>query len=215
MAMGLFKSMKDMADMTKSAKELQNQQLKEGGYSTGLKGQMAQMGDMISQSKDMLAEINGDSGDRERIMQSGIDAQGVILGHGALERGAQWFNLNIDLEVHAPGKAPYRVNKMYMVPASAQIGQGVTLPIKVDPNDQAGIAIDWDRAAQPPAEGVVRPAGEGAVTPSAAAAAPPAPGAAPAGGDSVAQLEKLAKLRDSGALTEAEFAQQKAKILGS
>ena len=39
---------------------------------------------------------------------------------------------------------------------------------------------------------------------------------APAGGerDPVAQLEKLAELRDKGALTEAEFEQQKQRILG-
>jgi hypothetical protein len=211
--MGLFKSMKDLKDVTKSAKELQNQQLKEQGYSTGLKGQMAQMGDMLSQSKEMLNEMAGQGGDRDRIMATGIDGQGVIVGMGTPERGAQWFNLNIDLEVHVSGKAPYRVNKMYMVPASAQLGQGVTLPIKVDPNDQAAIAIDWERAAQPPAEGVVRPADGATVTPAPAAPAPAAPAAA--GGGSVAQLEKLAKLRDSGALTDAEFEQQKAKILGS
>jgi len=33
-------------------------------------------------------------------------------------------------------------------------------------------------------------------------------------GDHLADLERLAKLRDSGALTDAEFEQQKAKILG-
>jgi hypothetical protein len=197
--MGLFKSMKDLKDLTKGAKELQNQQ-QEQGYGTGLKGQMSQMGDMISQSKEMLSELNDDSGDRARILAEGIAGEGVILGHGVPERGAQWFNLNIDLEVHVSGRAPYRVNKQYMVPATAQLGQGVRLPIKVDPNDQAGIAIDWDQAPKPPAEGQIRSATEGA---------------APAGTDSVAQLEKLAKLRDSGALTDAEFEQQKAKILGS
>ena len=40
---------------------------------------------------------------------------------------------------------------------------------------------------------------------------PPAPAAAP---DPVAQLEKLADLKDRGILTDAEFAAQKAKILG-
>lgn len=204
--MGLFKSMKDMAEMTKSAKQLQNQQLSEQGYSSGMKGQMAQMGDLISESKEMLAEMTEQGGDRDRILAEGIDGQGVIVGMGTPERGAQWFNLNIDLEVHVSGRAPYRVNKMYLVPASAQLGQGVTLPIKVDPNDQAGIAIDWDRAAAPPAEGVVRPAGDAALTPAAAPAS---------AGDSLAQLEKLVKLRESGALTDAEFEQQKAKILGS
>jgi Short C-terminal domain len=40
-----------------------------------------------------------------------------------------------------------------------------------------------------------------------------APPAAPAA-DPVAQLKELAELRDSGVLTEEEFAAQKAKILG-
>ena len=43
-------------------------------------------------------------------------------------------------------------------------------------------------------------------------APPPAP-AAPAA-DPIAQLKELGELRDSGVLTEAEFAAQKAKILG-
>ena len=35
------------------------------------------------------------------------------------------------------------------------------------------------------------------------------------GGDHLAELERLAKLRDSGSLTDAEFGQQKAKMIGS
>jgi hypothetical protein len=42
--------------------------------------------------------------------------------------------------------------------------------------------------------------------------APPAP--SPAAEDPVAQLEKLADLRDRGILTDAEFTAQKTKILG-
>ena len=45
--------------------------------------------------------------------------------------------------------------------------------------------------------------------PAPAPAAPPAPAA-----DPIAQLKELGELRDSGVLTEAEFAAQKAKILG-
>jgi len=49
----------------------------------------------------------------------------------------------------------------------------------------------------------------------AAPAAPaPAPAPAPAAPDPIAQLTQLAALKDSGALTEAEFEAQKAKILG-
>lgn len=43
----------------------------------------------------------------------------------------------------------------------------------------------------------------------------PAPAAASEKDDMFAQLEKLGQLRDSGVLTDEEFAAQKARILGS
>jgi hypothetical protein len=46
------------------------------------------------------------------------------------------------------------------------------------------------------------------------AAAAPAPEPAAEAPDPVEQLTKLAALKDSGALTEAEFEAEKAKILG-
>ena len=51
-----------------------------------------------------------------------------------------------------------------------------------------------------------------------APAAPPAPPPQPAPSgtsDTIAQLQQLGELRDSGVLTEEEFAAQKAKVLGS
>jgi hypothetical protein len=205
--MGLFKSAKDLGKLTKQAKELQNQQQQAAGYKPGMRGQLAQMGDMLEQANDQVAELTGQSGDRARILAEGLPGQGVIVAHGTPERGAQWFNLDIDMEIHVSGRQAYRVNNEYMVPASATLGAGVTLPVKVDPNDPAKIAIDWDSAAKPPAPGEIRPVGDSGFAPA------PVP-AADSGGDTVAELERLAKLRDSGALTDAEFEQQKAKILG-
>ena len=49
----------------------------------------------------------------------------------------------------------------------------------------------------------------------AQAAPPPPPAPEPAGNDSIAQLQQLADLKAQGILTDAEFAAQKAKILGS
>jgi hypothetical protein len=209
--MGLFKSMKDLAGVTKQAKELQEQQQRDAGYSPGFGGMMSQMGDMLGQANEQLSELSGASGDRERILAEGIAGQGVVVGHGTPARGAQWFNMDIELEVHVSGRQPYRVNNDYLVPSGATIGPGATLPIKVDPNDPAKIAIDWQNAARAPARGEVRPVGGDGFSPAPAASAAPAAG----GGDSVAELERLAKLRDSGALTEAEFQAQKAKILGA
>jgi Short C-terminal domain len=97
------------------------------------------------------------------------------------------------------------------VPASAKLGQGVTLPVKVDPNDPAKISIDWQSVESGPARGEVRPVG------GAPGFAPPAP--APSAGtasfDSIGKLERLAKLRDAGAITDAEFEREKAKIFGA
>jgi hypothetical protein len=205
--MGLFKSMKDLSGLTRQAKELQRQQQQEAGYKPGFRGQMQQMGDLISQGNEQLAELTDSSGERAQILAGGIPGQGVVVAHGTPERGAQWFNMDIDLEVHVSGRQPSRVNNMYMVPAGATIGQGVTLPIKVDPNDPSKIAIDWESAQRPPERGEVRPVGGSGFTPA------PAPTAGSE--DHIAELERLAKLRDSGALTDAEFEQQKAKILGS
>lgn len=44
---------------------------------------------------------------------------------------------------------------------------------------------------------------------------PDAPAAPAAGGDTITQLQELAALRDQGVLTDAEFAAQKARVLGS
>ena len=206
--MGLFKSMKDMAELTKQGKQLQEQQQREAGYKPGMSGMMSQMGDMVGEANEQLKELGGQSGERSRLLAEGIAAEGVIVGHGVLERGAKLFNLDIELEVHVSGRQAYRVNNQYMVPDGATIEQGVTLPIRVDPDDPSKIAIDWENAAKKPARGEVRPVGGSGFSPA------PASSSGGSGGDSVAELERLAKLRDSGALTEAEFEQQKAKILG-
>ena len=51
--------------------------------------------------------------------------------------------------------------------------------------------------------------GSGAAPPGSATADPPA-----GDDDRIAQLERLAKLRDTGALTQAEFETEKARLLG-
>jgi hypothetical protein len=207
---GLFKSMKDLSNLTKDAKKLQNQKQAEAGYKPGMAGQFQQMGAMIGQASEQVKEIATGEAENAGLLAEGIAGTGVIIGMGTPARGASWFNLDIDLEVHVPGKAAYRVDNQYMVPSTATLGQGVSLPIKVDPSDPAKIAIDWDSAGSTPARGEVRPVSNSGFT----APQPPA-AAASGGGDSVNQLERLAKLHKSGALTDTEFAREKAKILGS
>ena len=119
---------------------------------------------MIGQANEQMKELNDQSGRAVRPpRRRASPAKGVIVGHGTPARGASWFNLDIDMEIHVPGRKPYRVNNQYMVPASATLGPGVELPVKVDANDQAKIAIDWAAPRRPPARGEIRPAGDAAL----------------------------------------------------
>jgi Short C-terminal domain len=197
---GLFKGIKDLAALTKQAKELQEQQQEKAGYGRGMGGMLSQMGDLVGQASGQLQDLVEQEGDPERLLTEGVAAEAVVVAMGTPARDAQRFNLDLDLEVHVPGKAPYRVANQYIVPASAPLGPGVRLPVRVDGEDPAKIAIDWDSVARGPARGEVRPVD---------GAEPAAPAV-----DSIAALERLAKLRDEGVLTEAEFEQQKARILG-
>ena len=122
--MGLFKSMKDLSGLTKQAKQLQRQQQQEAGYKPGFGGQMEQMGDMISQANEQLADLTGSQGERGKILAEGIGGTATIVGMGTPARGAQWFNLDLDLEVSVPGRQAYRVANTYMVPATASLGPG-------------------------------------------------------------------------------------------
>jgi hypothetical protein len=204
--MGLFKGMKDLASVTKQAKQMQEQQQQEAGYKPGMAGQFQQMGDMLGQANEQLADLNEQQSGSSGLLANGITGEGVIVSHGVPARGAQWFNLDIDMEIHVSGRKPYRVNNQYMVPSGATLGPGVKLPVKVAPDDPAKIAIDWNSAGTAPGRGEVRVSdGQGGFQ------------AAEGGGsgDKVADLERLAKLRESGALTDAEFEMEKAKILGN
>ncbi len=211
--MGLFKGMKDMAKLTKQANELQDQQQEQAGYKPGLGGSMAQMGDMLSDATEQMAELTDQSGDQSRLLTEGIAAQGVIVGMGTPARGATTFNLDIDLEVHVPGRAPYRVANQYMVPERS-------------PDRPRRDAAGPGRRRRP-VQGRDRLEPGGQRIRSAARSARRVPTLRP-------RLRRPPRLRvrrqlgwtrspsssasrscsDSGALTDAEFEQQKARILG-
>ena len=84
--MGLFKSMKDLSGLTKQAKQLQRQQQQEAGYKPGFGGQMEQMGDMISQANEQLADLTGSQGERGKILAEGIGGTATIVGMGTPAR---------------------------------------------------------------------------------------------------------------------------------
>ncbi|WP_223148766.1 SHOCT domain-containing protein [Aeromicrobium ginsengisoli] len=110
------------------------------------------------------------------------------------------------LVISAPGVAPLAVEFSGPVKRKVWPAPGAVLPILVDPDNPAGYRILWDQVT--PAKEAARAKAE-----SVAALLRGEPVDA-ADDDVISRLERLAALRDSGAITEAEFSAQKAKVLG-
>lgn len=140
--MGMFK---DMFKLTREA-----QQLKKNTPTPS-------MGEMVSQMSDQLEALNEQQAGQQQVLGEGIPGKAIIRGMGTPERGAAWFNLQLDLEVHPSTRDPYRVAIETLVPQAAELGIGVELPVRIDSNDPAKIAVDWDNANQGPQLGQIRP----------------------------------------------------------
>jgi Short C-terminal domain len=100
-----------------------------------------------------------------------------------------------------------------MVKKTKHPGPGDVLPVMVDPKNKERIDIlDLTGTGLPPGmEDQVREAMEMAQQ---YMGQMPGAAAATGGDDRIAQLERLAKLRDSGALSDEEFEAEKARLLG-
>jgi hypothetical protein len=158
----------------------------------------------------------------------------------AVTRGAEGVVANTELALKAhlrvqPDDEPeFEVKKRFSFPQMAVPAAGQTVPVLYDPQDHDKIIVDYTPEAQQgaafAAAGIdpnqISQLMEQAQQMRAQAGqmqggmpgmgqmpgmTPPAPAQPQA--DPVEQLEKLAKLKESGALTEAEFEAEKAKIL--
>ena len=158
----------------------------------------------------------------------------------AVTRGAEGVigNTELALKTHLrvqPDDEPeFEVKKRFSYPQLAVPSAGQTVPVIYDPSDHDKIIVDYSPEAQQSA--ALSSAGIDAGSLSAlmsqaqqmqaqAAQMQPGmgmgqvPGMAPQApaqpqADPVEQLERLAKLKDQGALTESEFEAEKARILG-
>jgi hypothetical protein len=140
--MGMFK---DLFKLTREAQELKRNT------------PTPSMGEMVGRLRQTVEQINTQQGDSARLLAEGIPGTAIIREMGTPERGAAWFNLMLDLEVHPTTRDPYRVANEYLVPAAVPLAPGLELPVKIDPDDAVKLAIDWDNASQGPAMGQIRP----------------------------------------------------------
>ena len=158
----------------------------------------------------------------------------------AVTRGAEGVISNTELALKAhlrvqPEDEPeFEVKKRFSFPQLAVPSAGQTVPVLYDPQDHDKIIVDYTPEAQQGAAFAaagIDPNQIGQLMEQAQqmraqagqaqggmpgmgqmpGMAPPAPAQSQA--DPVEQLEKLAKLKESGALTDAEFEAEKAKIL--
>lgn len=87
--------------------------------------------------------------DKERILSSGQPATAII--HAIKDGGAgNQFRtrVSLELEVRRDGRAPYRV---YTSESVAHAATGILVPgyelvVKIDPMDEAMVAVDWDES---------------------------------------------------------------------
>ena len=165
-------------------------------------------------------------------IKDGLKGIGVVQSSSMPTPQAQMYNATIWLDVTVEGREPYRVHHECMVKAGKHPWPGQILPVVVDRENPERIDIQWKElqtvdermAAGGPSAGqpqVIDMRGtdlaEQLRAAMATAGAAPADAAPADSGnmveDRIAQLERLSKLHESGALSEAEFEAEKARIL--
>lgn len=176
-----------------------------------------------------------------KILKKGIPGRARIQSMTMPPRGASKFNLGMTLRVSVEGRAPNEVEDQWIVSAKTPLGFGKALPVKVDRDDPQRLAVDWvthlasqdaakrERRGTLAAMGPVAQGGISEVPTETtvlgddpeltdkileALSSVDADAARSPGDETIDALERLAKLRGSGALTEDEFRADKRRILG-
>jgi hypothetical protein len=187
-------------------------------------------------SKKLKKELQ-ESGTRANATIIEIAEKGMAVTRGADNVVANTeIALKTHLKVQPENEPEFEVKKRFSFPQMAVPAAGQTVPVLYDPADHDKIIVDYSSEAQQGAafaaagidpseigqlmeqaqqmraqaagmQGMGQVPGMGQIP----GMTPPA--AAQPEVDSVQQLERLAKLKESGALTDAEFEAEKAKIL--
>jgi hypothetical protein len=189
---------------------------------------------MLGKPSKKLKKQLEESGKRANAVIVEIAEKGMAVTRGAADNVVA--NTEIALKTHLrvqPEDEPeFEVKKRFSYPQLAVPSAGQTVPVLYDPQDHDKIIVDYSPEAQQSAalstagidagslgelmnqaaqlqaqaQQAQGAGGMGGMSGMPQASTPPQP-------DPVTQLEKLAALKEKGALTEAEFEAEKAKIL--
>ena len=161
------------------------------------------------------------TGERATAVIEGVEGTGVEINNQP--------QVYLTLRVKPRNGQEFIHQRKLVLPFGSVVQPGYLVDVAYDPANTENVAIETDPryAATPPAQYIKTRPPEGqaqpvhAFTSEAMAGAGVASAGAGAGAASsgspptlIEQIERLAKLRDSGALTEAEFQEQKANLLG-
>ena len=142
-------------------------------------------------------------------MKEPVRGTAQVVSATAHRGDSSWQDIRMTLTVQAEGVPPEAVVHRCICRADRWPSPGDVLPVTLDARKPKRLKVEWDEveSARDRAWTMATALAAGA------AASPPAYGG-DGGADRIAQLERLAKLRESGALTDAEFEAEKARILG-
>jgi hypothetical protein len=179
--------------------------------------------------KDVKA-LSDDRGEGE-VLKNGTPAKAIVKSF-ATPSPTEKFAMQIELEIHPPGGAPYQITYVYPTARQkAAMSVGMEIPVKYLPDDPARVAVQWDAlkgsiaaaggdmaavmgGLQNTYSGTADAAMRQAMASPAAQAVPSTmPVGAPAAQDPAERLKKLSELRDAGAITDEEFEAKKAEII--
>jgi hypothetical protein len=137
--------------------------------------------------------------------------------------GGRWSNVEMTLVVQAPGAEPFTLRHGCMAPADRWPHPGTVLPVVFDREHTDRLDVQWDdmptgeERAQAQADALRDSlAGGGGAFGHVHTQVIDLSGRreAPGAEDRLTALERLARLRDGGALTDAEFEAEKRRLLG-
>jgi hypothetical protein len=131
----------------------------------------------------------------------GVEGFGTVAQVPVIDSHAQTYVQPLALVIELPGHEPYAAQPTTAFSRDRIPTKGQRLPVKVSRADPMRIAVLWDQI----------PSGLDAEL--AARRSSPEPEAAPSA-DVVGELERLAKLRADGALSDEEFAALKSRLFG-
>ena len=155
---------------------------------------------MMDTAMSAAGSLTGMAGTEE--ITDGIIGVGTVAEVPVITSLASTYMQPLALVIELPGRQPYPARPMAAFTHDKIPTKGQRLPVKVSASDPAKIAVLWDQVKTGLDEAVAQATAQSTVQSTAGS------------GDVLEELAKLGALRDSGTISEAEFATLKARLIG-